>query len=145
MDWLQIISIIFGVLGGSGALVTYLLYSKQLKRFKNAEAFEKEVQALKAAMSVLEQQITFQAGQITSLQQSYAARDTEAKQLERSLHICEVKNSKNKSVISQAYECTFCPDTSKCPVILQRVRNEQEYLKALEQRNVHNDDTKNGS
>ena len=93
MDWLQIISIVFGVLGGSGALVTYLLYSKQLKRFKNAEAFEKEVQALKAAMSVLEQQITFQAGQITSLQQSYAARDTEAKQLERSLHICEVKNS----------------------------------------------------
>lgn len=52
MDWLQIISIVFGVLGGSGALVTYLLYSKQLKRFKNAEAFEKEVQALKAAMSV---------------------------------------------------------------------------------------------
>ena len=46
MDWLQIISIVFGVLGGSGALVTYLLYSKQLKRFKNAEAFEKEVQAL---------------------------------------------------------------------------------------------------
>ena len=42
MDWLQIISIVFGVLGGSGALVTYLLYSKQLKRFKNAEAFEKE-------------------------------------------------------------------------------------------------------
>ena len=38
MDWLQIISIVFGVLGGSGALVTYLLYSKQLKRFKNAEA-----------------------------------------------------------------------------------------------------------
>lgn len=145
MDWLQIISIVFGVLGGSGALVTYLLYSKQLKRFKNAEAFEKEVQALKAAMSVLEQQITFQAGQITSLQQSYAARDTEAKQLERSLHICEVKNSKNKGAINRAYECTFCSDTSKCPVILQRVRNEQEYLKALEQRNVHNDDTKNDS
>ncbi len=54
-DFTTVLSLIFGFLGGGGALVTYMLYRKQLKRFKNAEAVEKEVATLRSAIAAMEQ------------------------------------------------------------------------------------------
>lgn len=54
-DFTTVLSLIFGFLGGGGALITYMLYRKQLKRFKNAEAVEKEVATLRSAIAAMEQ------------------------------------------------------------------------------------------
>lgn len=54
-DFTTVLSLILGFLGGGGALVTYMLYRKQLKRFKNAEAVEKEVATLRSAIAAMEQ------------------------------------------------------------------------------------------
>lgn len=130
-NWLQIISLLFGLLGGGGAFVTYLLYSKQMKRIKSAEASEKEITNIRAGLDVMRDQISFQAGQIAALQKALIERETDNETLRKEKHVLEVKNSKNKSAMNKAYECKFCPDTSKCIVLIQRKQNEEDYLKTL--------------
>lgn len=131
VNWLQIVSLLIGLLGGGGAFVTYVLYSKQMKRIKSAEASEKEIANIRAGLDVMRDQISFQAGQIAALQKALVERETDNETLRKEKHVLEVKNSKNKSAMNKAYECKFCPDTSKCIVLIQRKRNEEEYLKML--------------
>lgn len=131
MDWTILTSII-SILCGSSTVITFMLYRKQQKRFKTAEAFEKEVTALRATVEILQQQVTFQEGRITDTQKLVINKDAYISQLSHEKHVLEVKHAKNKSAVNKAYSCSHCPDAALCPVLIQRAANEEEYLKSLE-------------
>lgn len=131
-EFIQIFSLIFGVLGGSGALITFLLYRKQLKRFKNAEAFEKEVEALNKTVLILQQQIEWQGKQIENMQRTNGEKDAYIAQLASDKHVLEIKHAKNKGAINRAYECVLCNDKAECPVLKKRAENEEDYLRKIE-------------
>lgn len=133
-DFMQIFSLVFGFLGGSGALITFLLYRKQLKRFKNAEAFEKEVEALNKTVLILQQQIEWQGKQIEGMQRTDGEKNAYIAQLSADKHVLEIKHAKNKSAINKAYECPLCDDKANCPVLKQRAINEEEYLRKIEKK-----------
>lgn len=130
-DFTTVLSLIFGFLGGGGALVTYMLYRKQLKRFKNAEAVEKEVATLRSAIAAMEQNQKWYEERLGSLQKLLLEKESYVEILSKDKNLLEIKHSKNKAAINKAYECSFCPDTSKCPVLIQRSKNEDEYLRTL--------------
>ncbi|MDL2310317.1 hypothetical protein LJC39_04295 [Parabacteroides sp. OttesenSCG-928-B22] len=130
MDWTILISII-SILCGSSTVITFILYRKQQKRFKTAEAFEKEVVALKNTVEILQQQVTFQEGRISDTQKLVINKDAYITQLSQEKHTLEIKNSKNKSAINKAYSCEHCSDISLCPVLKQRTVNEEAYLNEL--------------
>lgn len=130
-DFTTVLSLILGFLGGGGALITYMLYRKQLKRFKNAEAVEKEVATLRSAMAAMEQNQKWYEERLASFQKLLLEKESYIEVLSKDKNFLEIKHSKNKGAINKAYECSFCPDTSKCPVLIQRSKNEDEYLKTL--------------
>lgn len=130
IDWTILTSLI-SVLAGSSTIVTFIIYRKQQKRFKTAEAFEKEVTALKTTVEILQQQVTFQEGRINDTQKLVINKDAYIAQLSKEKHILEIKNSKNKSAINQAYRCELCNDFTSCPVLVQRTANDEEYFKSL--------------
>ncbi|MDD4728575.1 MAG: hypothetical protein PHN55_07485 [Dysgonamonadaceae bacterium] len=130
MDWAIIMSIL-SVLAGSSTVVTFVLYRKQQKRFKTAEAFEKEVEALKNTVETMRQQLTFYDGRLTEMQKLVVGKDAYIGQLSQEKHILEIKNSKNKSAMNKAYGCEHCSDVALCPVLKQRALHEEEYLKSL--------------
>jgi TolA-binding protein len=135
MDW-TIITTIVSILAGSSTVVTFVLYRKQQKRFKTAEAFEKEVDALKNTVETMRQQLQFYDGRLTEMQKLVVGKDVYISQLSQEKHTLEVKNSKNKSAMNKAYGCEHCSDISLCPVLMQRAANEEEYLKSLNTSNV---------
>lgn len=130
MDW-TVISSVITALAASSTLITYILYRKQQKRFKTAEAFEKEVEALKVTVSTMREQLQFYDGRLNEMQKMVIGKDVYVSQLSEEKHTLEVKNSKNKSAINKAYSCEHCSDISSCPVLKQRAANEEEYLNSL--------------
>ena len=130
MEWSGLLSVV-SVLAGSSTVVTYILYRRQQKRFKTAEAFQKEVDALKNTVEMMRQQLTFYDGRLTEMQKLIVGKDGYIKQLSQEKHVLEVKNSRNKSAMNRAYECKHCADIASCPVLRQRAINEEEYLKSL--------------
>ncbi|MDL2303209.1 hypothetical protein LJC28_02325 [Dysgonomonas sp. OttesenSCG-928-D17] len=130
MDWAILTSII-SILCGSSTVITFILYRKQQKRFKTAEAFEKEVDALKNTVETMRQQLQFYDGRLTEMQKLVVGKDAYINQLSQEKHTLEIKNSKNKSAMNKAYSCEHCSEVSLCPVLMQRAANEEEYLKSL--------------
>lgn len=122
---------IISILCGSSTIVTFILYRKQQKRFKTAEAFEKEVDALKNTVETMRQQLQFYDGRFTEMQKLVVGKDAYINKLSQEKHTIEVKNSKNKSAMNKAYSCEHCLEVSLCPVLMQRAANEEEYLKSL--------------
>ena len=139
MDWTLITSIV-SLLCGSTTIVTFVLYRKQQKRFKTAEAFEKEVIALKGTVEILQQQITFQENRITDTQKLVINKDAYIAQLSHEKHVLEVKHAKNKSAINKAYGCIHCSDASLCPVLVQKAANEESYLTELKNKTGNNNE-----
>lgn len=114
-----------------------LLFFRQQKRFKTAEAFQKEVDALKATIEtikkVYDEQIAAQGLRIDKLTKDVAEGDIRNTHLREANSILEIKHAKNKSAINTAYSCRHCAgDSANCPVLQQRARNEEEYAKSLE-------------
>lgn len=130
MDGTLLTSII-SILCGSTTIVTFLLYRKQQKRFKTAEAFEKEVVALQNTVETMRRQLEFYDGRLSEMQKLVVGKDVYISQLSLDKHTLEIKNSKNKSAMNKAYSCEHCSDISLCPVLRQRAANEEEYLKSL--------------
>lgn len=127
----MVVTSIVSVLAGSSTIVTFILYRKQQKRFKTAEAFEKEVDALKNTVETMRQQLQFYDGRLTEMQKLVVGKDLYIGQLTQEKHTLEVKNSKNKSAMNKAYGCVHCSDVSLCPVLMQRAANEEAYLNEL--------------
>lgn len=130
------------LLFGSSTLITFVLYRKQQKRLRTAEAFSKEVEALKSTIDTMQQQLQYYAGRLAEMQKFYDGRlaemqnliigkDSYISQVSQDKHLLEIKNAKNKSAINKAYSCRCRSDTYKCPVLIQRTENEEEYLKIL--------------
>lgn len=130
-----ILTILSAVFGGT-SFYTLLLYRKQQKRFKTAEAFGQEVTALEATITTLQKQVEFHEQRLNATQQQLMERDAQYTQLMKEKHVLESKNYKNKTAINSAFSCEFCEDTKDCPVLKQRTKHETEYLQSLE--NVHN-------
>ena len=130
MDW-SLITSILSILCGSSTVMTFILYPKQQRRFKTAEAFEKEVDALKNTVETMRQQLQFYDGRLTEMQKLVVGKDLYISQLSQEKHVLEIKNSKNKSAMNKAYSCEHCTDISLCPVLIQRAANEEAYLNEL--------------
>ncbi len=130
MDW-SLITSILSILCGSSTVMTFILYRKQQRRFKTAEAFEKEVDALKNTVETMRQQLQFYDGRLTEMQKLVVGKDLYISQLSQEKHLLEIKNSKNKSAMNKAYSCEHCTDISLCPVLIQRATNEEAYLNEL--------------
>jgi predicted patatin/cPLA2 family phospholipase len=122
----------FSALSGGSTVITLFMYRKQQKRFKTAEAFEREVDALKNTVEIMRKQQEFYESRLAELQKLIVNKDAYIEQLSRGSHIMEVKHAKNKSAINKAYECRFCEKTSECPVLIQRAKNEEDYLRKIE-------------
>lgn len=136
MDILTWILTAISTVTGGTAFYTFVMYRQQAKRFKTAEAFEKEVTALQSAMSGLQDQIRFQEQRLNEMQKTLINKDAYINTLSADKNLLEIKHAKNKGAINTAYGCNFCQKPSECPVLMQRARNEEEYLKHIE--NVSN-------
>lgn len=128
-------------IAGTTTFITLFMFRKQQARIKNAEASQKESEvdslkltALQATVEELRKQIIFCESRLASLQALIVDKDTYIGVLSMEKHTLEVKNARNKSAINEAYKCTFCEDIKFCPVILQRNKNEESYLKSIEKR-----------
>ncbi len=117
------------LLGGGG-----IVYHRQSKRSKTAEAFAAEVAALKASQEVWKEQIAFLNARVDDLQRIVLDQDTREHQLRDTVSVLEIKHAKNKSAINTAYGCCFCDTPAKCPVLIARTRNEDEYTAIIEKR-----------
>lgn len=75
---MDILNWILGVLtlaSGSTAIISLFMYRRQSLRFKNAEAFEKEVAALSSTVENLKSQISFYDGRLNKLQDLVINKD----------------------------------------------------------------------
>ena len=130
---ITIVTSIFGLLSGSGAFITFVLYRKQQKRLKNAEAVEKEVSTLRSTIETLQTNMKFYEERLNTLQKLVIEKDNYIAVLTNDKQIVDIKHAKNKNAINRAQECEYCKgDASKCPVLDQRRKNEEEYLLSLE-------------
>lgn len=132
---LQIILGVLTVISSGSAIVIGLMFRKQTARIKNAEAVEKEVQALRGTVVSLQKQQEFYEKRLEAMQKLIIDKDNYIAVISHDKEVVEIKHAKNKSAINRAHECEFCRgDTAKCPVLAQRMRNEEEYLQSIEKR-----------
>lgn len=103
LNW--ILSTVTCIFGGT-SLYTLVLYRRQTKRFKDAEAFEKEVKALEAALNVMREQIEFCQTQIETLQKSVLHKDGRISHL--------------NGVIVAAHNCSHITNVTECPVLVKK-------------------------
>ena len=137
MDYLvQIILACVGVIGGGSSVVMWVMFRKQTARIKNAEAVEKEVQSLRSTVDALQQQQEFYEKRLKAMQELVIGKDNYIEVISHDKLVLEVKHAKNKSAINRAHECEFCKgDSSKCPVLAQKNKNDDEYLHSIEHKN----------
>lgn len=132
---LQIVLGMLTVISSGSAIVIGLMFRKQTARVKNAEAVEKEVQALRSTVVSLQKQQEFYEKRLEAMQKLIIDKDNYIAVISHDKEVVEIKHAKNKSAINRAHECEFCKgDTAKCPVLAQRMRNEEEYLQSIEKR-----------
>lgn len=132
---LQIVLGVLTVISSGSAIVIGLMFRKQTARVKNAEAVEKEVQALRSTVVSLQRQQEFYEKRLEAMQKLIIDKDNYIAVISHDKEVVEIKHAKNKSAINRAHECEFCKgDTAKCPVLAQRMRNEEEYLQSIEKR-----------
>lgn len=103
LNW--ILSAVTCIFGGT-SLYTLVLYRRQTKRFKDAEAFEKEVKALEAALNVMREQIEFCQTQIETLQKSVLHKGGRISHL--------------NDVIVAAHKCSHITNVTECPVLVKK-------------------------
>lgn len=132
--WISIVSAVLGFLATGSSIVTFILYRKQSVRIKNAEAFEKEVAALRSEIDALKESLKFEREQREKDKEIIVRIETDNTKLHSENGTLEIKNARNKKAINQAYSCGFCQDTANCPVLLQRKKNEEEYLIELQRK-----------
>lgn len=125
----------FSTLTGATTFMAWFMYRKQEKRFKTAEAFEKEVLSLRLAMNTLQEQVKWYGERLNETQALIVSKDAYITQISGEKHTLEIKNSRNKNAINKAFNCRFCEAPSECPVLIQRASNEEEYLKQIERKN----------
>lgn len=129
--WVAIVSLIFNLLLGGGVVTTFLLYRKQSVRIKNAEAFSAEVAVLRAEVEELRKSLDFERRQREEDKKIIARVEALNSSLYLDKNGLEIKNALYKKAMNRAYECTFCGDSSKCPVLIQRKHNDDNELRSL--------------
>lgn len=135
-SWVQIVLAFIGLLGGGGLVVSALFFRKATKRLKTAEAYSAEFDGLSKTCSELRSQIEFLNGRMNAMQELNINKDVYIGTLSNDKHVLEVKHAKNKSAINKAHECSFCDSPStECVVLIQRTKNEEEYLRMVERQN----------
>lgn len=130
-EWISIISVIFNLLLGGGVVTTFILYRKQSVRIKNAEAFAQEVNVLRSEIDELRKSLEFERKQREEDKKVIARIELLNTQLFNDKSSLEIKNALYKKAMNRAYECTFCSESGKCPVLIQRKHNEDNELKTL--------------
>lgn len=126
---ISILGLLVGLLGGGGVFITWMLYRKQTKRFKEAEAFEKDAQAWKTALESLQNQVNWQEERLSILQKTLLEKESYVLVISKEKDILEVKHAKNKSAINKAHGCEL---SSSCPVLKQQAKNDDEYIHSIE-------------
>lgn len=131
---MELLNWILGVLtliSGSTTGISLFMYRRQSMRFKTAEAFEKEVAALSSTVENLKSQISFYDERLNKLQELIVNKDVYIGVISEEKNALEIKHARNKSAINRAYACGYCSDLKDCPVLKQRTKNEEEYLKII--------------
>lgn len=126
-----ILSLLSTLLGGT-SIYSLFIYRKQQKRFKTAEAFEKEVVVLRSAIEGMQKQVDWQEKRLVEMQNLIVNKDAYIATLTQDKSTLEIKHAKNKKAINAAYGCSFCTEAKNCPVLMQRAINEEEFLKEIE-------------
>lgn len=144
LDFVSVLGVVFGFLGSGSAVLTWVVYRKQSLRIKNAEAYEKEVDVLRKEIAELRNAIEFERKQREADREVIVRLELLNSELRDKNDVAEIKNARNKKALNKAYECEFCPDSSKCPALVQRKRNEDEYLRELQEKSgyVHGNGSK---
>lgn len=127
-----ILSLVTCIFGGT-SFFTVFLFLKQQKRYKNAEAFEKELTALRLAQENWEKELKWQTERVDKLQNTILEQDLLIRQLRNDRNTIEIKNARNKSAINSAYGCKFANSEQPCPVLEKRSKNEEEFAAMLEE------------
>jgi biopolymer transport protein ExbB/TolQ len=130
-NWVAVVSLIFNLLLSGGVVTTFLLYRKQSVRIKNAEAFASEVEVLRSEVKALQESVEFERKQREEDKKIIVTLETLNTSLFHAKSGLEVKYALRKKATNRAYECTFCPDSSKCPVLMQVKYNDDNELKSL--------------
>lgn len=138
MEMNPYIAAILSLVGGGSALFTFFYYRKQERRLKNANAIETEVDALRKTVESLQQQQRFYEERLNALQALVIEKDSYITSLSTDKHTLEIKHAKNKTAINAAYSCDVRTDKAKCPVLKERMKNELEYLKRIEEMKPEN-------
>ncbi|MDR1339251.1 MAG: hypothetical protein LBK58_04265 [Prevotellaceae bacterium] len=128
MSVIEIISAIFGA-GGIFGFISYVLFFRESKRLKSAEATEKELTNLTGSIKILQGQVEYQGKEIIRLQEQLSGKNQLIQQLYRERDIIEKKYAQKKSAINEALACPV--DKNKmCPVLVRLKEIENEYLKS---------------
>lgn len=116
------------LLFGASGLVSFVLYYKQTKRTKNAEATIKEIGALKNTIDLLEQRIESLHKEVGILQQRIDSKDGVLDAMQKRYSELEKKYNMKKSAISCALSCTGT-SANECPVLKRQTELDDKYLK----------------
>lgn len=128
MHWIEIISQILGV-GGVLGFISWILFYKESKRLKVAEASRDELANLNTTLGSLQKQVEFQGTQIDRLQEELK----EERRL-RTLSYREIDELQKKYNLKKlAINCAFsCKSQNDCPVLIKLKEIEEDYYKTQE-------------
>lgn len=105
---LEILSILFG----SSSIITVLLFMKQSKRVKNAEAFGKEVEALKETVETLRAEVRFDKERISQLQSEVLDLTSRRRKTLENMY----------QLLRTARTCPYIEHPDKCPVLTESTK-----------------------
>lgn len=120
--------ILLPLIGTSGIIWT-ILYYKQTRRVKTAEATNSEIDALKNAIQTMREQVDHLNQQIERLHKRVEKKEELVDILRSNLSLKEWKYNLKKQSIAQAYGCSFSKD---CPVLERQSLLDSEYLEKIE-------------
>ena len=125
-QWVEIISQILGA-GGVLGFVSWVLFFKESKRLKAAEASKDELANLNTTLESLQKQVEFQGKQIDRLHEELEEERKLRALSYRQMNELQKKYNLKKLAINSAFSCDA---QRNCPVLIKLKEIEENYLKA---------------
>lgn len=125
-QWIEIVSQILGV-GGVLGFVSWILFFKESKRLKVAEASRDELANLNTTLESLQKQVEFQGKQIDRLHGELEEERRLRVISYREINELQKKYNLKKLAINSAFSCNA---QKNCPVLIKLKEIEEIYLRA---------------
>jgi septal ring factor EnvC (AmiA/AmiB activator) len=131
VELLNTLITIFALIFGAGGSVMSIIYFRQNKRIKNAEADNAELDKLRKGFEILQQRVDDLYKELKETRSQLARVRAENTELYKDKNILELKNSQKKSCIHRAHECKY---EKFCPVLMRQREIEDDYYSMLTER-----------